>query len=107
MDDLEEKRIETLPKWAQLHIDMLRRNVEYYKGQLGKVEAGDTDIRWDLSRGDVGGNIPTRARVLFTTAGGVLECALRDGHLYIRGANTERPVVRSEAYNVIQVDAEK
>ena len=107
MDDLKEKRIKTLPKWAQLHIDTLRRNVEYYKGQLGKVEAGDTSIRWELSISDTGGNIPTRARVLFTTDGGILECVIRDGHLYIRGAGTERPVARPEAYNVIQVDAEK
>jgi len=102
-----EERIERLPKWAQQHIDGLCKDAEWYKGQLGLVGNCATDIRWNLHIDDVGGNIPSRARVLFTTNGGTLECVIRDGHLYIRGANTERPVVRSEAYNVIQVDAEK
>ena len=104
-DNLDD-RIEKLPKWAQQYIDVLRKNVDWYKGHLDKMEAGNTDIQWELGIDDTA-NIPTRARVLFTTDGGVLECVIRDGHLYIRGAGTERPVVRSEAYNVIQVDAER
>ena len=105
-DNLDD-RIEKLPKWAQRYINSLRKNAEWYKGQLGLVRDCATDIRWNLRVDDVGGNIPSRACVLFTTNGGTLECVIRDGHLRIRGADTERPVVRSEAYNVIQVDAKK
>ena len=105
LEELNEK-IGKLPQWAQRYVAKLRQDVEYYKTQLHKVEAGDTAIRWDLYLEDTGGNIPDRARVLFTLNGGTLECVIREGVLSVRGRGSEQPVVRPDARNMINISAE-
>lgn len=104
-EELQEK-IGKLPKWAQQYVDKLQKDIAWYKAQLDKVEADDTSIRWDLYTENANGGIPDRARVLFDVADGTLECTLRDGSLYIRGYNVERPIVRPECAG-IRVNAEK
>lgn len=87
-----EDRITKLPKWAQIEIGNLRREVNFYKGKLAEIAEGDPEkARVTLN---VGGMVdiplPDTARVTFKTGfDSEIEFRLEDKPFLLGGGKTK------------------
>ena len=75
-----------LPKWAQIELNRLRRDVENYRAQIEQMDTNaQSNVTWSTGLDDEH-TLPTNARITFHTENGRIMAYLYKDQLEINGS---------------------